>query len=91
MRNLHQNQLSLDLVFETRPNLKLKSPKPFLLSEKVKRILYRRGYSHIFNYPDYKYFKEAAKEIAYIDRAEAIADLFIENSNEVSDYSNYTY
>lgn len=89
MKNSNPNQLSLNLVCEPRPNLKLKSPNPFIISEKVKRILFKRGYSHIFNYPDYQYFKSMAAEVPAIERAHYIADLFIENTSEKSDFDQY--
>lgn len=88
MKNFNSNQLSLNLVCEEKPALK-RTPNPFLLSERVKRILFHRGYSHIFNYPDFKQFKDQVQQIAYTDRAEAIADLFVDNTSEVSDYSDY--
>lgn len=89
MKNSNTNQLSLNFVCEPRPNLKLKSPNPFTISEKVKRILFKRGYSHIFNYPDYKYFKSLASGTPAPELANYIADLFIENTSEKSDFESY--
>ena len=90
MKNLISNQLSFDFVCEEKPKT-FKTPNPFLLSERVKRILFRRGYSHIFNYRDFNQFKLTVNQVPYTDRAEAIADLFVSNTNEVSDYSDYTF
>ncbi len=85
----NQNQLSLNLVCETAPNLKLKSPNPFLLSERVKRILYKNGYSHIFNYPEYNEFKSLSEGLTGNEKALFIAELFIENTAEQSDFADY--
>lgn len=89
MRNFNQNQLQLDLAFETKKVYKKSKPNPFTTSEVVKRILFKRGYSHIFNYPDYKHFKDMAKNIPSPYRAGFIADLFIENTSDLSDYDEY--
>lgn len=89
MKNSFKNQLVLDLACEPRSNIKLKSPNPFLLSERVKRILYKRGYSHIFNYPDFQYFKKIAEGTTGVDKAHQIADLFIENTMDTSDFVEY--
>ena len=64
--------------------------KDINLSEKVKEILFRKGYSHIFNWNDYEEFKHSIKDAIF--QAEAIANLFIEwNSHEVSDFADYEF
>lgn len=63
----------------------------FKLSEQVKEKLHAKGYSKIFNYEDYKYYKSQVKK-AY-DKAQAIAELFIQDnfSNNTSDYNEYIF
>lgn len=90
MKNFNPNQLSFNFVCEQKQKT-FKTPNPFLLSERVKKILFHRGYSHIFNYADFKQFKLTVNQMPYTDRAEAIADLFVSNTNEASDYSDYTF
>lgn len=62
----------------------------FKLSEQVKDLLHEKGYSFLFNYSDYKYFKSQVKKA--FNKAQAIAELFIqENSNQKSDYNGYIF
>ena len=62
----------------------------FKLSEQVKAILHEKGYSFLFDYSDYKYYKAQAKKA--FNKAYAIAELFIqENSNQKSDYNGYIF
>jgi hypothetical protein len=62
----------------------------FNLSEQVKATLHEKGYSFLFNYSDYKYFKENAKQA--FNRAQAIAELFIQdNTTQKSDYNGYIF
>lgn len=62
----------------------------FKLSEQVKAKLHEKGYSFLFNYEDYKYYKAQAKEA--FNKAYSIAELFIqENTNQKSDYSEYVF
>jgi hypothetical protein len=62
----------------------------FNLSEQVKATLHEKGYSFLFNYSDYKYFKENAKQA--FNRAQAITELFIqENQTEENDFSEYVF
>ncbi len=63
--------------------------KNIKLSAKVQQILFKKGYSHIFNWEDYKYYKKLAKDSFF--PAEKIASLFIENTCEFSDYAEYEY
>ena len=60
----------------------------FKLSEQVKATLHAKGYSFLFNYSDYLYYKTQAKKA--FNKAQTIAELFIqENTNQKSDYSEY--
>lgn len=62
----------------------------FSLSTQVQNILLKKGYSHFFNYTDYKYFKSLAKSA--FNKAEAIAELFIlENDPQNSDFHDYVF
>ena len=62
----------------------------FKLSEKVKAILHEKGYSFLFDYSDYKYYKAKAKKA--FNKAYAIAELFIqENQPQKSDYNGYIF
>lgn len=62
----------------------------FKLSEQVKETLHAKGYSFLFNYEDYKYFKKQAKNA--FNKAYAIAELFIqENQPQQSDFSEYVF
>lgn len=72
---------------QTRTNLNAKN-SAFILSTQVKNILHEKGFSFLFNYNDYKYFKAQANNA--FNKAVAIAELFIEyygdNNNDFSDY-----
>ena len=63
----------------------------FKLSEQVKETLHARGYSAIFNYQDYKYYKGQVKKA--FNKAQAIAELFINDnlSNNNSDFQEYLF
>lgn len=63
--------------------------KDINLSSKVQEILYQRGYSHIFNWIDFLLYKRETKDAIF--RGEAIAQLFIENTLELSDYAEYEF
>ena len=62
---------------------------PFLISEQVKTILHTRGLSKVFNYQDYTYFKNRVKKA--FNPAQAIADLFIQEHAQESDFSEYQF
>ncbi|KAA2218251.1 hypothetical protein [Maribacter flavus] len=62
---------------------------PFLLSEQVKSILHKNGLSKIFNYSDYEIFKNRVKTA--FNKAQAIADLFLEENTEQSDFNEYIF
>ena len=61
---------------------------PFLLSEQVKKILRYKGFTSIFNYSDYEYFKTECADA--FNKALAIADRFILDAettqNDLNDY-----
>lgn len=62
----------------------------FKLSEQVKNILHEKGYSFLFNYNDYKYFKSQVKNA--FNTALAIAEKFIEyHEPQENDFSCYEY
>lgn len=74
----------------TSSNFNCSKSNSFLLSEQVKKSLYERGYSFLFNYNDYSYYKAKVKNA--FNKAQAIADLFIkENINSKSDYNGYVF
>ncbi len=62
---------------------------PFLPSEQVKTILHNHGLSKVFNYQDYKYFEGKVKRA--FNKAQAIADLFIEEHRTESDLTEYVF
>ena len=62
----------------------------FKLSEQVKETLHAKGFSFLFNYNDYKYYKSQVKKA--FNKAQAIADLFIQDNNtNESDFSEYVF
>ncbi len=62
----------------------------FRLSDQVISILHSKGFSAIFNYPDYEHFKKQCKS-AY-DKAQAIAELFIQdNAEATNDFNDYVF
>lgn len=84
----NQAQLSVNFNSEISKNA-VKRVNPFLISERVKRELYRRGYSHIFNYPAYQEYKQFAKGLSGNEMVIFITELFIENTEDPSDYDEY--
>lgn len=58
-------------------------------SLQVQEILSKNGYSHLFNYNDYKYFKSQCKN--EFNKSLAIAQKFIEYNGCQSDYEEYIY
>jgi hypothetical protein len=63
---------------------------PFLLSEQVKRILKKHGFSSLFNYTDYEVFKAQCK--GAFDKAQEIARLFMaEAQPEENDFNQYIF
>jgi hypothetical protein len=62
----------------------------FKRSEQVKATLHEKGFSFLFNYDDYKYYKAQAKKA--FNKAQAIAELFIQDNNtNESDFSEYVF
>jgi hypothetical protein len=62
----------------------------FKLSEQVKATLHAKGYSFLFNYSDYEYYKKQAQSA--FNKAQTIADLFIQdNTTQKSDYHGYIF
>jgi hypothetical protein len=60
------------------------------LSQQVKEILTQRGFSFLFNYNDYSFFKSQCKNA--FNKAQAIADKFIEENQEAqSDFNQYVF
>jgi len=62
---------------------------PFLLSEQVKSILHKNGLSKIFNYPDYEYFKRRTQNA--FNKAQAIAEQFLQEAGTQSDFNEYIF
>lgn len=74
----------------TKAHINESKDKSFKLSEQVKAILHKKGYSFLFNYQDYKYYKEQVKTA--FNKAYTIADLFIQdNQPQKSDYHGYIF
>jgi hypothetical protein len=59
------------------------------LSDQVKIELSKKGYSFLFNYSDYKYYKAVCKNA--FNKVQTIADLFIFENNQNSDFDEYIY
>lgn len=62
---------------------------PFKLSEQVKSILNEKGFSFLFNYSDYAYYKAQAKKA--FNKAQEIAEQFIQDNNVKSDFDEYVF
>jgi hypothetical protein len=62
----------------------------FKLSTQVKSLLHEKGFSFLFNFQDYKYYKAQAKNA--FNKVQAITELFIEeNVQSKSDYNEYIF
>ncbi len=60
------------------------------LSQQVKEILSEKGFSFLFNYNDYTFFKSQCKNA--FNKAQAIAEKFIEDNTQAkSDFNEYTF
>lgn len=59
------------------------------LSIKVQETLFYKGYSHIFDWKDFIFYIKLTADKIF--RAEAIAELFIQNTSEISDYADYEF
>ena len=73
---------------KTQANNKSKS-NSFKISEQVKSILHARGLSKVFNYQDYEYFKDLCKNA--FNKAQDIAEKFIEEHQAESDFKDYQF
>jgi hypothetical protein len=62
---------------------------PFNLSNQVKNILHKKGLSKTFNYTDYKYFKSQCANA--FNKAQEIANKFIEEHEQESEYNEYIF
>lgn len=59
-------------------------------SDKVYQILKERGFSKLFNFEDYRFFKKESKNKQ--NPAQWIAEQFIFwNNHEISDYADYEF
>lgn len=56
-------------------------------SLQVQEILSKNGYSHLFNWNDYKYFKSQCKRT--FNKPLEIAKMFVEYHDVPSDYTEY--
>lgn len=56
-------------------------------SQQVQEILFKNGYSHLFNYNDYLFFKKQCKN--EFNPALSIAKMFIDYHDVPSDYAEY--
>ena len=61
----------------------------FKISEQVKYILHNNGLSKAFNYADYDYFKNKAKNA--FNKAQTIANFFMEEHRNESDLNEYQF
>lgn len=60
------------------------------LSDKVYQILSERGFSKLFNWEDYRFFKKESKNHPHPE--EYIAQAFISwNTHVLSDFADYTF
>lgn len=59
------------------------------LSDKVYTELQKRGFSKLFNWQDYRYFKSLCSK--KFNKVEAITELFIFYSCDLSDFAEYEF
>ena len=60
------------------------------LSDRVYQILKEKGFTKLFNWNDYKFFKNESENQP--NRAQWIAEQFISwNSHELSDFADYEF
>jgi len=60
------------------------------LSQQVKEILNEKGFSFLFNYNDYNFFKTQCKNA--FNKAQAIAEKFIDDNTQAeSDFNEYIF
>ena len=65
------------------------STKVLKLSDKVYNELNSRGFSKLFNWEDYNYFKKMT--INKFNQVEAIVNLFIFYASDESDFADYEF
>lgn len=70
-------------------NIQSRKSNTNFLSHQVRQELMARGYSFLFNWSDYAYYRSQAKNA--FNKAVTIADLFIQDSNAESDYNEYIF
>ena len=63
--------------------------KDIKLSIRVQQILFSRGFSHIFNWEDYSEYKKDTEDAIF--QASEIAEKFISESCEISDFADYEF
>ncbi len=63
--------------------------KNTILSNKVQHILYKKGYSFLFDWEDYHRYKKLTKNAIF--PAHEIAEMFIKESYQLSDYAEYEF
>lgn len=61
----------------------------FKLSDQVKKTLSTKGYSAIFNYSDFAFYKAQVKKS--FNKAQEIAERFIQDNNSKSDFDEYVF
>lgn len=59
------------------------------LSRQVRKILHEKGFSFLFNFQDYRRYKNQSRNA--FNKAYSIADKFLSNAEGKSDYSNYIF
>lgn len=80
---------SLRLIKIFQP-MTAESTKLHKLSDKVYQILKEKGFSKLFNWSDYLFFKK--ESVDKINREQWIAEQFISwNSHELSDFADYEF
>lgn len=74
----------------TQINFTSRKSTTIKLSEQVKNVLQEKGFSFLFNYPDYIFYKSQVKKA--FNKAQAITELFIQdNSTSKSDFNGYIF
>lgn len=58
-------------------------------SDKVLNILHENGFSHLFNWEDYRFYKKQGADA--FNLAFEIAQQFINNADTPSDYEEYIF
>ena len=61
----------------------------FLTSTQVKTILHEKGFSHLFTWADYEYYKKKCK--GAFNLAYSIANKFLEQAEQDSDFNQYPF